>query len=273
MVVRDTGIQLLILFGPLLLLSFIMHFISGWNEKLCYRVFGRKIYLYLFGWLGTSVHESGHALFALIFGHKILEMRLFSPDPATGTLGYVKHSWNRKNPYQVTGNFFIGLGPILLGSVFLMLITFLLYYQTPAEPSLIISPETFSKPDFLEKLFNEIRLGVSGFIGIVFSGSSSAWWKTILLVYVVFCIGSSIKLSSSDLKNASLGMVFFVVMLLLFNLATLWSGNFTTESFIWLSGFFSGFYLLIVISIVTNIVFIIILSVFYLVRKMLGIDV
>ncbi len=267
-----TGLQLLILLGPLLLLAFIMHLVSGINERLSYRVFGRSLYLYLFGWLGTSVHESGHALFALLFGHKIVEMRLFSPDPKSGTLGYVKHTWNRKNPFQVTGNFFIGIGPILLGSMMLFLITLLLYHETPSYPSYRFSPDVWSETGYLPQLWSMTITSVTGFLATVFSGPYAAWWKTILLIYLVYCIGSSIKLSGSDISSAFLGMLFFLLFLMLFNLATLWTGNFMTDSVFFFTGFLSGFYFLVILSILLNIIFILILSLFYLIRRMLRID-
>ena len=105
-VILSTAYQLLILFGPLLLSAVIMHFVAASNEKLTCRITGTQGYLVLFGWLGTPVHELGHALFALLFGHKITAIKLFSPNPTAGTLGYISHTWNKKNLYQVMGNFF-----------------------------------------------------------------------------------------------------------------------------------------------------------------------
>ncbi|HSO87315.1 MAG TPA: M50 family metallopeptidase [Draconibacterium sp.] len=71
--------QLLVLLGPLIILALIMNFIARKNENLSYKVLGQKIYLYVFGWLGTSVHELGHAIFAIIFAHKVSEIKLFTP--------------------------------------------------------------------------------------------------------------------------------------------------------------------------------------------------
>ncbi|MDR3490768.1 MAG: hypothetical protein P4M12_01845 [Gammaproteobacteria bacterium] len=43
-------------------------------------------------WLGTPIHELGHALMCLIFAHKIKDIKLLTLNQADGTLGYVSHS-------------------------------------------------------------------------------------------------------------------------------------------------------------------------------------
>ena len=119
-----TFIQILILFTPGLLLTLILHFETGFIQHRTINTLGLRWYLGLFGWLGTIIHELGHALFCLIFRHKITEMKLLDPDPETGTLGYVRHSYDPKNIYQLVGNFFIGIGPILLGTAVIFLLCY-----------------------------------------------------------------------------------------------------------------------------------------------------
>jgi len=74
-----SALQLGLLFGPFLLFSLIMHLVSKKNEALSMKLLGRTTYLYLIGWLGISVHELGHAVFAVIFGHRITKISFFSP--------------------------------------------------------------------------------------------------------------------------------------------------------------------------------------------------
>ena len=65
--------------------------------------------------IGTPVHEMGHALTCLLFGHAITDMSLWQPSAPDGNLGYVTHTYNRRNPYHILGNLFIGIGPIFSG--------------------------------------------------------------------------------------------------------------------------------------------------------------
>jgi hypothetical protein len=260
-VLQTTGIHLLLFFGPLLVLGVLMHFISGWNEKLTIRLTGQKGYLILFAWLGTPVHELGHALFALLFGHKIEEIKLFSPDPKTGTLGYVKHSWNKRNLYHITGNFFIGVGPLILGTLVLFLAVLLLY-----EHSLLSENEIMVTVGSYQNTFQMIGNSIRDFLRIIFTGPDAAFWKTALLFYLLFCVGGSLRLSRPDISGAAGGFIFIVLIFLLFNLATLWSGDYVMTSYRFISGFLGGFYLLIILSLMINLFFGLILWIFSIIK-------
>lgn len=260
-VLKETGLQLLILFGPLLIPGFLMHFISGRIERISIRLLGTKGYFMMFAWLGTSVHELGHAIFAVLFGHRIEEMKLFSPDPKTGTLGYVKHSWNKKNLFHVTGNFFIGIGPVILGTFMLFLVIWLLYGFMIGRDFTV--PADNLTPDGL--LFSVLHQ-MKELSLIIFSGPSSTWWKTIVLAFILLSIGGSVKLSPPDIAGAINGFLIIILIILILNLATFWSGSYVTLFFIRLSGILAGFFLLLVISLIINLFFLVVLSLLYLVR-------
>src|SRR4030042_879084 len=117
--------QMASLFAGLFIFGLLIQLISQLTYKSLEKSFGNKG-IYLVAWLGTPIHELGHALFCLIFRHKMVEIEFFKPDPLTGTLGYVYHKWNRSNPWQVLGNLFIGIGPVILGSVVLLAIFYFL---------------------------------------------------------------------------------------------------------------------------------------------------
>ncbi|HRX10996.1 MAG TPA: hypothetical protein P5210_05075 [Draconibacterium sp.] len=265
----DAGIatfwQLLILVGPIALLAGIMNFISRKNENLSYKVLGRKVYLYVFGWLGTSIHELGHAIFAIIFAHKISEIKLFTPGSGK-SLGHVKHSYTRGNPYQTLGNFFIGLGPVLLGSFLLLVVTWLLFgidiFSIANKYGVIFSFNIFRSFESVLNAVTSLGSGVWQFFQLIFTGPKTVWWKLVLFFYLFYAIGSSITLSGPDIKGAFRGFFYFMILLLLFNIATLWLGNFATTFFMQINQYLSGFYFLIIVSMGLNLVFIIVLLLF-----------
>ena len=251
-VLKTTTFQLFLMLGPLLLLALVMNYLSGINESLGYKLFGKKIYTYVFASLGTAIHELGHAVFAVIFGHKITQITLFSPK-SNGTLGSVEHSYNPKNIYHNIGNFFIGIGPVILGS----LIMYLLAYQFFGNYIQAIDTNLNSNtvryiPIVLKNMFLELR---------------SSGWKDVMFLYVLYSIGSSITLSKVDIINARSGLIYFIMVVLIFNFSTLWLGNEATKSIMDITEYFSGFYTVLIFSIILNILFVIFLYILNMIRS------
>jgi hypothetical protein len=253
--------QTLILLGPLIILTLLMNLISGQNALLGYKFFSRTGFLILFGWLGTAVHELGHAFFALIFAHKIKEIKLFTPKSANGSLGYVTHTYNKRSIYQRIGNFWIGIGPILFGTSLLFLINLILFRVDFASLNNAgYGTDALITLTSLKQLAINTWAGMLAYLNVVFTGPRTAIWKIILMVYLTYAVGSSITLSRSDFKGAAGGFIFFVIILLLFNLGTLWIGDFTKTAFLQASRYLSAFYFLIILSMAVNLVSVIILA-------------
>ncbi len=270
----DAGIatlaQLLVLLGPLLVLALLMNFFARKNESLSYKVLGQEVYLYVFGWLGTSVHELGHAIFAILFAHKVSEIKLFTPGSGK-SLGHVKHSYTKGNPYQTLGDFFIGLGPVLFGTLLLWLVTLLLFdlniFRIAEKHEVVYNFKVFESFESAKTAAISISKGVwESFNTIISRGN---WWKLSLFFYLFYAIGSSITLSGFDLKGAFKGFTYFIILLLIFNIGTFWIGNFALDLSIKINHFLSGFYFLIILSLVLNIAFIIILLLFDLLLSLI----
>jgi len=268
-VLKATLIQSLLLFGLFIILAFMMNLIARQNEKTGISVFGLKVYLYLFAWLGTAVHETGHALFALLFRHKITSMKLFSPDLASGTLGYVSHTWNKKSGYQNIGNFFIGVGPIILGSLCLYLLSIFLFGRNVIQFNFDPDFQTLFGKEELIQTAKELGVSLSHFFRYVLTGTNASWWKALILFYTLFSIGSSVSLSASDVKGAGYGFLFIILLLLAFNLVTLWIGDFAKEIILIINRFLTPFYLLILLSMAINLLFLLLLGIIVLIKNSL----
>jgi hypothetical protein len=249
-----TAAQIFILIGPGLILACIMNLIAKNVALSAARVMGPRAYLGAFGWLGTSVHELGHAVFCLVFMHKITDMKLFDPDPATGTLGYVSHSYNRKSFYQNAGNFFIGIGPILLGTVviygaarFLISETFFLPFR-----NLAISAESFQSMNSMQTLLINIYESFKTLMLNLFTVENLKRWQFYVFVYILFCVGSSITLSRPDIEGSAMGFGVFFGVLLLVNIAALFFGGLAMRYFVQVTQYYSVFYAVMVFAILMN---------------------
>ena len=248
-------IQIGVFLLPGLVLAFILNYESGFVQRRALLTLGRGWYLGLFGWLGTIVHELGHAIFCLIFGHKITAIKLFDPDPATGILGYVEHSYNSKSLYQLVGNFFIGVGPILLGTAIIYLLSYLLLGLNPFQ--LAANFNSVSSPiyswDALAQIVQVLWTSSTSLLRDLFSWHNLSTWQLYVFIYLVFAIGSSITLSPPDIKGALKGFWIILILIFIFNLATVWAGNFTSNLVTATVGYLGVFYTAIFLILLLNI--------------------
>lgn len=169
------------------------------------------------GCIGTPVHELGHAFFCVIFGHKIVELKLFQPSGKGGALGYVKHTFNKKNLYHQIGNFFIGTGPIIFGSGALWLLMLLLQPRLQAEligkgNALFSNPDilSLSSAGYFVKALREI---IVTFFSAEFL-ADPLWW---LFMIFASSIVLHMSLSPADIKSSSLGFGLIAALLLIMN--------------------------------------------------------
>ncbi len=255
-VLVNTGLQVGILFAPLLVMALLMNLISGILTNIGVRIFGYHGFVYVFKWLGTSIHELGHAFFAILFGHRIKRIRLFDPKATGGSFGFVEHTWKKGNIYQETGNFFIGIGPVLFGSAALTGSAFLIFrFGLNDVNSVPVTPEIFSSSAALKSFGQGMMAGLTDLLRLILSGPGSNWPKILLFSYLLLSIGGSVALSPSDIRGAGAGFFFFLGALILFNLSTLWIGNFATIALTHGSIYLSGFYFLMTMTIGVNLIF------------------
>jgi len=174
------------------------------------KMLGGKV-IYLSAWIGTPIHELSHALFCLVFGHKIQRIVLFNPDKR-GTLGYVSHSYNNRNLWQVMGNFFIGVAPLFGGLLGLYLVTWLLLDDAASLFHLL-------KSSVFKRLANIELAEVLSLINQIMHFIKKAYLQDPLQVvaWAYLCAAISLHLSPSkeDIKGAWAGFILFIALCLL----------------------------------------------------------
>ncbi|MDE7209490.1 MAG: hypothetical protein K2O31_06360, partial [Clostridia bacterium] len=178
----------------------------------------KKAIYYATGFIGTPIHELSHALFCLIFFHKIEEMKLFQIDDENGVLGYVRHSYNKKNPYQLMGNYFIGVAPIICGALIVFLATrFLLpaaYTDIEAclNDMMLLQNKGLSW-DWISYSFATLSETLKVFFINITMG-----WRWWLFTIIVLCIALHMNLSGADIKSAVTGIPFVIIIITVTNI-------------------------------------------------------
>lgn len=190
-------------------LTFLFGFFIAFCNKKFYANLGRygRTVCYITGAIGTPLHECAHALFCVLFGHKITEIKLFQINSSDGTLGYVKHSYNPKNPYHKIGNFFIGIAPIIVISAVLYLSAYFLLPDFIYEVN-----NSFKISDFANdfgKVFEELFDVAQSFY---LSATSWRWWAfTVLGIFFAL----HMTLSREDIKGALSGLFLLLALILI----------------------------------------------------------
>lgn len=185
-------------------------FLCGLIISLCNRIFyanfGSHAMMvgYVTGFLGTPVHELSHALFCVIFRHKILKVKLFQIGE-DGTLGYVSHSYNPRSLYQQIGNFFIGIAPIVVISCILYVAA---YFLLPSFTETLFTVFADSASLDASAVWGGLWLALKTFFGLI---TTWQWW-VFLLIGLLLCL--HMTLSLQDIKGALHGLVFLLLILL-----------------------------------------------------------
>jgi hypothetical protein len=176
--------------------------------------------------IGVPVHEIAHAIACLVFGHKINKIKLLQFN-GTPTLGYVEHSYSKRNIYHRIGNLFIGLAPLYIGLFACILFTNLLY-----------SGGDFAS--FNKSIYNELLdlTRFSDMIGLFINSLFSSVDLHVLLfkenninyflwLFVISSVITHAIPSASDFEGVKDGGIFLIIllslMLFIFGVSTITS--------------------------------------------------
>ena len=215
--------QMASLFAGVFVFGLLINFLSQLTFKSLEKAFGSRG-VYLVAWLGTPLHELGHAIFCLIFRHKIVDIKFFKPDPVNGTLGYVYHKWNKKNPWHILGNFFIGIGPVVLGCAVLFGVFYILVPGSSRVWDAILVQANEINRYSLGSYWEVWQGSALALVKLIFTVENLTGWRFWVFLYLAICISANIRLSWSDVKHALSGFGCIVLPFLLINLIGLITG-------------------------------------------------
>lgn len=173
--------------------------------------------------IGTPTHELGHAVMCLIFGHTITDMRLWQPGRQDGTLGYVTHRYNRRNPYHLLGNLFIGIGPIFSGLGVLTLCLLVAFPDT-LEAYISTAQDIVADGEGGFVIFFEGMKMIPRMMGEISSHGRPIWLRVIGIV-ILLSVSSHISLSPADIKSSLRALPIYGLLVLLVTVITILLGE------------------------------------------------
>jgi len=246
--------QMASLFAGIFIFGLLIHFISQLTFKSLEKSFGSKG-VYFVAWLGTPIHELGHALFCLIFFNKIDDIKFFKPDPVTGTLGYVYHKWNPKNPWHVLGNFFIGVGPVILGcAVLFAIFYFLIPDSSRVWNSINVGVSEIDSSSPVASYLTAFQGSALAIVRLIFTISNLSSWQFWVFLYLSICVASNIRLSWVDIKGSLSGLGCIVLPFFLINLTCLLTGYSNEEFFPYTASLLGAVYSLLILALIVALI-------------------
>lgn len=163
--------------------------------------------------LGTPVHELGHALMCLAFGHRITDMSLWQPTSPDGRLGYVTHAYSPRNLYHVLGNLFIGIGPIFSGLAVLTLALWLGFPDAFAAYMSAAADMAASGEGFFTLLLEGLKM-LPRMLDELVHGTDVPTWGRIVALVVILAVSQHISLSPEDLKGSLSAIPLYLAIIL-----------------------------------------------------------
>lgn len=161
------------------------------------------------GWIGVPLHELSHLVVARLLGHRIVDYRLLAPDPATGTLGYVRHAYLRKSPWQPIKDACIALAPLAAGLAVLASLVAWTTSPTAIRDIYVELRATTALPA------HPLPTGLLTLAGALLHGldalTRSVWvargpWLPLQL-YFAIAVAAHMAPSARDLRTAGMGLV------------------------------------------------------------------
>ena len=182
---------LIVLMCTPLLLLVAMHWSAQFLAQQSSRLFGRRVQLYLFGMLGTIVHEGSHVVACVLFRHRVHRIVWFDAQATDGALGSVEHSYDPTSAYQRVGTIAIGVAPLVVGAAVILWAAHRLLGISLADVD--VANTSVSAVDAMSAALSR--------------ASHAPLWRWALFAYVSISVGGSMHLSSADVRGTWRGVV------------------------------------------------------------------
>ncbi|HSI05498.1 MAG TPA: hypothetical protein VLC93_13520 [Myxococcota bacterium] len=194
-------LQLGILLAGVAAIAVLLHMVEKASSRVVAHHFGWRGVL-VTGWLGVPLHELAHLVAAKLFGHRIVGVAFFDPDPSTGTLGYVRHAHSKRTAWQLVGNAVIGIAPLIAGA--LAIAALLAWMVGPDELGRLLTPPQRTLRDVAD-----LRLVARDAVAMAWRLLQAIWkhrtWWLPLQIYMGICVASHCTPSDVDMEGSWAG--------------------------------------------------------------------
>lgn len=159
----------------------------------------------------TPFREFAHLVAAMITLHHIGDFCLLNLHDPEGELGFVEHSYNRRNPIAVFGNFLFAILPAALGLVLSMLVIFVCFRGAFSGFSQSVAMLVETEAEVGEY----VRLAF-GFLPAMFRDATTSLLGKSIGVLLLTLLSLGVYVSLEDLMGGLGGLFYYAVFAFLF---------------------------------------------------------
>lgn len=213
--ILDTTIIFLIGLTFVIGIGLVLDFIEQKLNKYLYHSIG--YFGYLLTSIGTVIHELSHLLFVILLRMKPTEIKLLRPYSGykDGCLGYVSYEYNKRNWAHKCGLLFVGIAPIIGGTLTIFVILKFIFPETFSLISEAIQPIYTSNNINLVSFFTgQLKLGLDVASSLLQIDSI----KKFIGVFLIFSITTHMSLSPADLNSAKKSIIYILVIFVVIGL-------------------------------------------------------
>lgn len=169
------------------------------------------------------------------------------------------------------GNFFIGVGPVVLGCAVLFgLFYFLIPDSGSVWNTIITNVSNIEKGSPLASYLTVFRDSALSIIQLIFTWSNLALWQFWVFLYLSICVASNVRLSWLDIKGSLSGLGCVILPFLILNLILLLTGRTTDSVFPYTASVLGAVYSLLILALIMVLIGFILIyllsSIFYRLR-------
>lgn len=171
---------------------------------------GRPVLLFLHAII-TPVREFAHLVACILTFHRVSDFRLLNLRDPEGELGFVEHSYNRKNPIAVFGNYLFAVLPAALGLFLSMLVIFACFRGAFGAMADSVSRFVETGAGFSAY----VKLALDFFPSLFREGTGSIFSKIVGSLFLLL-LSLGVYVSLDDLYGAFSGCLLYAAVALVF---------------------------------------------------------
>lgn len=226
---------------------------------------GRPILLSLHAIL-TPIREFAHLVACIVTFHHVSDFCLLNLHDPEGELGFVEHSYNRKNPIAVFGNFLFAVLPAALGLFLCMLIVITCFGGVLGNLADAVSILVESEAELGEYA----RLTV-GFLPALFRDATGGVLLRVVGCVLLLFLSLGVFVSIDDLCNAIPGMALYALGVFLFaGVTALFDARSRRLILTWLRTFATGVTALYLVVLIFAAAMLVLALIFFAFRTFFG---